>query len=319
MDKRRNMSYSQFYFNYMEAKEFDGIGFPYWALYKTTLLTKFLVLHALIAFSVADVSHLSRQYLPPAAAAQRLDQKIQPQQQQQLKQVQHDEVLLDEATNGNAHAVTDVQQSLDNATDNPASDGASSEAASDPFTQPGLVGFGGFPSSRPAFPGQGFPTSTVPISVYVGQYPIYPGEGFPGQSFSGQGFPGQGFSGQGFSGQGFPGQGFPGQGFSGQGFPGQGFSGQGFPGQGFPGQGFPGQGFPGQGFPGQGFSAPGFPGQGFPGQGFPGQGFPGGFPGVPYQTNNQESGSDVRNQKTRLIASDTIYGENGGYVYDKPK
>ncbi|XP_054729160.1 RNA-binding protein 12 [Anastrepha obliqua] len=287
-------------------------------------LTKFLVLHALIAFSVADVSHLSRQYLPPAAAAQRLDQKIQPQQQ-----VQHDEVLLDEATNGKAHVVTDVQQSLDNAADNPASDGASSEAASDPFTQPGLVGFGGFPGSSPAFSGQGFPTSTVPISVYVGQYPIYPGEGFPGQSFSGQGFPGQGFPGQGFPGQGFSGQSFPGQGFPGQGFPGQGFSGQGFSGQGFPGQafsapGFPGQGFPGQGFPGQGFSGQGFPGQGFPGQGFPGQGFsgqgfPGGFPGVPYQTSNQESGYDVRDQKTRLIASDTIYGENGGYVYDKPK
>uniref|UniRef100_A0A034WC13 Ribosome-binding protein 1 n=1 Tax=Bactrocera dorsalis TaxID=27457 RepID=A0A034WC13_BACDO len=182
----------------------------------------------------------------------------------------------------------------------------------------------GFPGQ--GFAGQGFPGQAFPGAGFAGQG--FPGQGFPGQGFSGQGFPGAGFSGQGISGQGFPGAGFPGQGFSGAAFPGQGFSGQGFPGQGFPGTAFPGQGFSGQAFPGQGFAGAGFPGAGFPGQGFPSQA--GGFPGLPYQTaSQQQSGGDFKTPQpidglntrvlTTRIASDTVYGANGGYVYDKPK
>lgn len=254
---------------------------------------KLLAFHALIALSVADVSHLNRAYLPPYHATPEhieYGQENAPPQQPQVQRdevphVQLDSVLLDESTNGNTHALRDVEQSLDNepiaATQESATnDNGSSESSSDPFFQPGYGGF----------PGAGFPPG------FGG--PIYPIQGFPGAGFPGQGFPGQGF-----------------------------------PGAGFPGQGFPGQGFPGQGFPGAGFLGQGFPGQGFPGAGFPGQGFPpqvGGFPGLPYQTASQQqsgggfntpqpvAGLNTRPQTTR-IASDTVYGANGGYVYDKPK
>ncbi|XP_004529797.2 collagen alpha-2(IV) chain [Ceratitis capitata] len=303
------------------------------------MLDKIFIFHALLALCAADVSHLSRDYLPPVVSALQGEQ-IQPAAtltQTQPQQIQQDELLIDEANNGNLHALKDVEQSLDIepavtevTPESLSSDNTSGESASDPFFQPS---FGGFP-------GAPFPAANLPNPSYGGQYPGY---GFPGQGFAGQGFPGAGFSGQGFPGAGFPGQGFPGVGFPGQGFPaagfnGQGFPGQGFPGAGFPGQGFPGAGFPGQGFPGAGFSGQGFPGVGFPGQGFPGAGFPGagfpgngfpgqGFPGVPYQTaTQQQSGNSnapqpVANNRVLKapLASDTVYGTNGGYVYDKPK
>ncbi|XP_039958636.1 RNA-binding protein 12 [Bactrocera tryoni] len=319
-------------------------------------LSKILIIHALIALSIADVSHLRSAYLPPyhskplhVAPSQELAAPPQPQvQHDEVPQAQLDVILLDESANGNSHALKDVDQSLDNEPvaivhQSSTDDNAASESASDPFFQPS---FGGFPGGGiapnfggPTYPGQGFTGAGFPGQGFAGQG--FPATGFAGQGFAGQGFPGQALSGAGFAGQGFPGQGFPGQGlpasgFAGQGFPGQGFSGAAFPGQGFSGQGFPGQGFSGAGFPGQGFSGQGFPGQGFPvagfpGAGFPGQGFPpqaGGFPGLPYQT-QQQSGGDfntpqpIEGLNTRVhttrIASDTVYGANGGYVYDKPK
>ncbi|XP_036344819.1 pro-resilin [Rhagoletis pomonella] len=287
-----------------------------WKMY-----TKLLVFHALIALTLADVSHISREYLPPVAENKYLThiQQTEPQQQQKqykYQHVQHDAVLSDEAANGNALASIDVRES---------NDGTDSKSASDPFIQPGL---GSFPSVAPTYPGQGFAYPGYPGQGFSGAG--FPGAGFLGQFFPGSGFPYPGYPGQ-FPGQGFAGQGFPGAGFSGAGFTGQGFPGQGLPGQGFPGQGFPGQGLPGQGFSGQGFPGQGFSGQGFPGQGFPGQGFPpqaGGFSGVPYQTASQQqpSGSNApptsgynERVQTARIASDTIYDANGGYVYDKPK
>ncbi|XP_018797474.1 PREDICTED: elastin [Bactrocera latifrons] len=312
------------------------------------MLSKLLIFHALIALSIADVSHLKLAYLPPyhskphhIAPSQELAAPQQPPvQHDEVPQAQLDVILLDESANGNSHALKDVEQSLDNeplatAHQSSTDDNTASESASDPFFQPS---FGGFPGAGfapsfggPIYPGQGFTGAGFPGQGFSGQG--FPAPGFAGQGFPGQGFSGPGFSGPGFSGPGFSGQGFPGQSFPGAGFPGQGFSGATFPGQGFPAQGFPGAVFPGQGFSGQGFPGPGFPGAGFPGTGFPGQGFPsqgGGFPGIPYQTaSQQQSGGDFNTPQpidglntrvlTTRIASDTVYGANGGYVYDKPK
>lgn len=196
--------------------------------------SKLFIFHALIALSIADVSLLSRAYLPPHHSKPQAIEPAKPHQPQvQHVAVPHEQpdiILLDESANGNSHALRDVEQSLDKepitiAKQSSTDDNASSESVSDPFFQPGIGGF----------PGAGFPPS------FVG--PLYPGQGFTGAGFPGQGFPGQGFPGAGFPSQGLPGQGFPGQGFPGQGFPSAGFPGQGFSGAGFPGQGFPSQVF----------------------------------------------------------------------------
>ncbi|XP_067635282.1 uncharacterized protein [Eurosta solidaginis] len=287
------------------------------------MLLKFFIFYALIALGVADVTELKRAYLPPPVVVNQAkvnsNKHTEPQPQQQQQKVQHVEVLRDEVADGNAHAITDVPQSLaveivPKAT---TKQSLASVSAGDPYYQPsfGGIGVGGFPvAGRPPFPGQGFPIPNVYGPVYAGQ-------------FAGQGFPGQGFPFQGLPGQGYPGQSYPGQGFTGQGFPGQVYPVQVFPGQAFPGQSLPIQSFPGQALPGQFFPGQGFPGPFFPGQGFPGQGFPppiGGFPGVPFSATQQsgektQSSDDETNEQLTRIASDTVYGTNCAYVYQKPK
>ncbi|XP_037937345.1 uncharacterized PPE family protein PPE62 [Teleopsis dalmanni] len=256
---------------------------------------------AVITAIKADVKHLGYSYPKPKFTFQKVEEHF-------IEPKKPIVVLQDE---------TGINLENDQNTD-------SDKAVQDPSPLSPFGGnYGGYQNYPQAFPGQGFPNSGFPNGGL-------PNLGFPNSGLINAGFPNAGFPNAGFPNAGFPNAGIPNGGYPGGAFPNTGFPNPGFPTTGFPNAGLPNAGFANPGLPNAGFANPGLPNAGFPNTGVPNIGFPNagfpnsgaGFIGGPsfYPGNGfgQQPGGFFPRTSSRLVASDTAYGSNGGYVYEKP-